>query len=156
VQFSASRRGRAVRFMVELHARAANRIDWLMMNTLGASMQDTNWVQVVERVVGVSGGQAPEGVQSESAVLEEEEAKQAEKRIEKLVTGSRRAQNNLKVEEGPRAAVRQRPPAPNEQDDDEDDGGAAGTLGRAARTATAAAAQLLSAVGTAVRKDKDE
>jgi hypothetical protein len=142
---------------VEIHARAANRVDWLMMSTVGATMQDSNWVQVVERVVEISGGRAPEGVESESQVLAEKEAARAEKQIEKLVTGSRRAQNSLKVEAGPRAAVRQRPPAPKDEGDaDGEAGGAADALGRAARTATAAASQLLSAVGKAVRKDGDE
>jgi|GEM_PF-187933 len=157
VQFSASRQRGAVRFLVEIHARAANRIDWLMMSTVGASMQDANWVQVVERVVSISGGSAPEGVQSESQVLDEEEAARAEKQIEKLVAGSRRAQNSLKVAANPRAGVRQRPPAPKDEGGDEagDSGGAADALGRAARTATAAASQLISAVGKAVRKDDE-
>jgi len=154
VQFSASRRGAAVRFLVEIHARAANRVDWLMMSTVGATMQDANWVQVVERVVSISGGRAPEGVRSESQVLDEEEAARAEKQIEKLVTGSRRAQNSLKVEANPRAGVRQRPPAPKDEEDSGDAGTAtaADALGRAARTATAAASQLISAVGKAVKK----
>ncbi len=152
VQFSASREDGAVRFLVEIHARAANAIDWLAMSTVGAPMQDANWVQVVERVVGASGGQAPAGVQSESEVLDEQEAAQAEKRIQKLVTGNRRAENTLKVKAGPRAAVRQRPPAPNRE---EDEGGAVETLGDAARSATATAARLISSVGKAVKRDDE-
>jgi NADH dehydrogenase len=61
VQFSAAREGGAVRFLVEIHARAANAFDWLAMSTVGAPMQDANWVQVVERVVGLSEGNIFQG-----------------------------------------------------------------------------------------------
>ncbi len=91
VQFSTETRTGKVRFTVEVHARAANAIDYISMSTIGSVLQDQNWQQVVERMVELSGGSAPEGVQTESRTLNEEEAEAVEKRIESLVVKRKRA-----------------------------------------------------------------
>ncbi|HVK38318.1 MAG TPA: hypothetical protein VNA88_07305, partial [Candidatus Kapabacteria bacterium] len=46
---------------------------WLVMNTVGAVMQDANWVAVVEAMVERSGGAAVDGVQQEKTTLDDSE-----------------------------------------------------------------------------------
>ena len=92
VRFKTARLKEGVRFAVEINARAANRLDMLMMNTVGGPLQKSNWEQVVRRVVELSGGEAPDGVQSDSARLDEEEAEQVERQLGELVTRRKRAQ----------------------------------------------------------------
>ena len=84
-----------VRFTVEIHARAANAVDFLTMSAVGSALQDDNWRQVVERMVELSGGAAPEGVRTEFDTLEESEAEEVERRVRRLVVGSRRARKGV-------------------------------------------------------------
>jgi len=91
VQFETEQIADAVRFTVEIHARAASTFDLVAMRTVGGLMQSINWHLVVNRMIDVSGGEAPEGVQSESQFLEDEEATTAERRIDDLVTRYARA-----------------------------------------------------------------
>ena len=91
VRFSAARRGRSVRFTVEVHARSANAFDFLTMSTLGSALQDENWEEVVRRMVALSGGDAPRGVESDFVTLDEDEAGEVERRVETLVVERRRA-----------------------------------------------------------------
>ena len=86
-------RRRGVRFSVEVHARPATTFDWVAVNTFGDAMQNSNWVEVVERVVALSGGEAPEGVRSDSATLDEEEAKKVERGLRGLVNRRKRAES---------------------------------------------------------------
>lgn len=90
VTFRTETGAEGTRFIVEVHARAANIIDWIALKTVGSGMQNQNWKQVVERVVELSGGQAPEGVQSTSVKLSEEDAEQVESWVRKMVRGRKR------------------------------------------------------------------
>ncbi|HWT00779.1 MAG TPA: NAD-dependent epimerase/dehydratase family protein [Pyrinomonadaceae bacterium] len=92
VQFKTARVKKGVRFSVEINARAANRLDMVMMNTVGGPLQRSNWEQVVERVVELSEGSAPAGVQSESVTLDEEEAEQIERQLGDVVNRRKRAE----------------------------------------------------------------
>ncbi|HEX5705703.1 MAG TPA: NAD(P)H-binding protein [Pyrinomonadaceae bacterium] len=105
VGFTSERTTRGVRFTVETLARAANVFDYVSMSTVGSFLQDANWVQVVERMIEVSGGKSRSGVESDEATLEDEEAASVERRIESLVVGRRRAQN---AEAGRKSATRAR------------------------------------------------
>ncbi|HYO62297.1 MAG TPA: NAD-dependent epimerase/dehydratase family protein [Pyrinomonadaceae bacterium] len=92
VRFTAAPRPRgAVRFAVELHARAANALDFLTMSTLGSALQDQNWREVVARMVELSGGRAPSGVQTDFATLDDAEAEAFESWAETLVLEHQRA-----------------------------------------------------------------
>jgi NADH dehydrogenase len=107
VQFSAGGdRGSGVRFTVEIHARPATTFDWLVVNTLGDSMQQSNWEQVVGRVVELSGGTAARGVESETATLTDEEARRVVRKLTSLVNRRKRAQH-----EPSSKGARPRPPA---------------------------------------------
>lgn len=66
LQFSAEEIEDGVRFAVDTFTRAANRIDQLAMKAIGASLQDSNWENLVTKVIEVSGGAAAEGVQTSS------------------------------------------------------------------------------------------
>ena len=82
-----------VRFIVEIHARASNIFDWIAMRTVGRTMQNTNWEQVVERMVEKSGGEAPDGVESDTETLDDSEAEAVEKWIESLITERKRQEH---------------------------------------------------------------
>lgn len=91
IQFNASGDKRnAVRFLIEIHARAATGLDLLALSTLGDSLQNSNWEQVVERVVELSGGTAARGVQSETETLDDEEARRVERRLSDLINRRKR------------------------------------------------------------------
>jgi uncharacterized protein YbjT (DUF2867 family) len=105
VQFktSALKQGR-VRFMIEIHARQASIFDRLTMSLGGSLMQNLNWQEVVERVVDLSRGSAPLGVESESVTLEDDEAEKAERMVARLVKRFKRAEKHERVESGKRLA----------------------------------------------------
>ncbi|HXG86905.1 MAG TPA: DUF1990 family protein [Vicinamibacterales bacterium] len=86
----------AVRFAVNVFARAATVFDWVAMSTGGTVAQNSNWRTVVERVVELSGGDTT-GVQQESEVLDENAAEEAESWIAELIAGRRRVEHEEKV-----------------------------------------------------------
>lgn len=93
IQFTATGdRRKSVRFLVEIHARAATTLDLLAMSTLGDSLQQSNWEEVVTRVVQLSGGTASQGVQSETETLDDEEARRIERRLSDLINRRKRAE----------------------------------------------------------------
>jgi NADH dehydrogenase len=67
IRFSTCSSGGAIRFQVMVYARAANPVDWAMMNSIGSPLQDAVWTSVVEEVVKRSGGTAPDGVEHDTA-----------------------------------------------------------------------------------------
>lgn len=105
VQFKTGRLKEGVRFSVEINARAANRLDLVMMNTVGGPLQRSNWEEVVGRVVRLSEGSAPEGVQSESAQLGGEEAEKVERQMEEMVNSRKSAQRETGKRSGARKAA---------------------------------------------------
>lgn len=93
IQFKASGdRRRDVRFIIEIHARAASALDLLAMSTVGDSLQKSNWEEVVTRVVNLSGGTATSGVQSETETLDDEEARRVEQRLSDLINRRKRSE----------------------------------------------------------------
>jgi NADH dehydrogenase len=90
VTFRSEGVGDGLRFTVEVHARAANVLDWIALHTVGSPMQKQNWKQVVERVVELTGGTAPEGVQTSSEKLSEEEAERVESWVRRMVRERKR------------------------------------------------------------------
>jgi uncharacterized protein YbjT (DUF2867 family) len=75
IRFGAETLGDRVRFMITIFAKAGHVADWLTMHTVGKPIQDLNWKIVVQRTVERSGGEAPQGVESDSATLDEDDAK---------------------------------------------------------------------------------
>ena len=79
--------------MVEVHARAANIFDWIALRTIGSPMQNQNWKQVVERVAELSGGVAEEGVQTSNEKLADEEAREVESWVRRLIRNRKREEH---------------------------------------------------------------
>lgn len=111
--FNFIERGRQVRFEVGVFARGADVVDAALMAVIGELLQDVNWMAVVERVVKLSGGRAPEGPQMLVTTLDDEEAGKIEKWAEELMVRRLRG----RVPPGPpvdgrRRAVRTPPTRP--------------------------------------------
>lgn len=108
IQFTASGdKRRVVRFLVEIHARAATGLDLLAMSAVGDSLQKSNWEEVVTRVVQLSGGTAPAGVQSETETLDDEEARRVERRLSDLINRRKRAEVEVPEKSLPESGARQ-------------------------------------------------
>ena len=100
VRFLAEERGRAVRFQVEVYDRAANVIDLVAMRTLGDRMQGRTWSHVVEKMIELSGGVSPDGVQEDTASLNDDEAAAISHWLEELTVDRKRRENAEKIASG--------------------------------------------------------
>jgi NADH dehydrogenase len=86
VRFLFEYHGADVRFEVQVYDRAANAVDLVLMRTLGDFVQNRAWEAVVQNVVRASGGEARDGVKSESRSLSADEARSVESWLDALVT----------------------------------------------------------------------
>jgi NADH dehydrogenase len=80
-----------VRFEVSILARAANLGDWLTMHTIGEPMQHFSWHLAMQRVVELSGGTAPQGIESDSKVLDDAAARSIDEWIRSRIAERNRA-----------------------------------------------------------------
>ena len=101
VRFLAEARGPAVRFEVQVYDRAANVADWLVMNPIGARLQNATWRETVERVVKESGGRAAKGVEHEFATLDEQQAAELNEWLERLVLAQRQEDHEARQDAMP-------------------------------------------------------
>ena len=99
VRFLCEPRGNAIRFQVEVYDRPANVIDFIAMRAVGDRLQDHTWSHVVDKVVQVSGGSAPEGVEHETTALDEDEAEAIERWCEEIAMRAKRVENAEKIGE---------------------------------------------------------
>jgi NADH dehydrogenase len=97
VHFATAPQGKLVRFQVEVFDRAANVLDLIAMRSLGDRLQSQTWTEVVENVVKLSGGRAPEGVRHDSRSLDDEEAERVEKWLEEVAMRRKRAENAERI-----------------------------------------------------------
>ncbi len=93
IQFKVEDRGDLLRFEIRSYTRASDLVDLVGMRTVGRVAQQVTWQSVVQEVVRRSGGEAVEGVQSDSATLDEEKAERIERWVEELVTEKKREEN---------------------------------------------------------------
>ncbi|HEX7980334.1 MAG TPA: NAD-dependent epimerase/dehydratase family protein [Gemmatimonadaceae bacterium] len=98
VRFLCEPRGNAVRFQVEVYDRPANVIDFIAMRALGDWLQEHTWSHVVEKMMQLSGGSAPDGAQSDTASLDEQEAAAIDRWVKELVMRRRRNEVRLETE----------------------------------------------------------
>jgi nucleoside-diphosphate-sugar epimerase len=82
-----------VRFEIRVVSRSADVFDWIAMRTLGGILQSRNWRRVVRRVVELSGGTAPAGVERHAETVSESEAQALERWAEELVQARKREEN---------------------------------------------------------------
>lgn len=111
VRFLAETRGEQARFEVQVYDRAANLADWLVMNPIGARLQNATWRETVERVVKESGGRAPGGVEHEFTRLDAEQAHEVNEWLERLVVAQRQVDHEVRQE------ARAGDASPNERSD---------------------------------------
>ncbi len=90
-----------MRFHVEVHDRPASIVDWLVMSTVGGSIQVATWRSTVEHLVAESGGAAPDGVHDETESLHGEEARAVEAWAGKLVEAQQRVRHAEELSAGP-------------------------------------------------------
>lgn len=84
VEFGAEERGSALRFLIEIHARAATMLDFVALHTVGKPAQAANWRAVVQKMIDFSGGSS-DGVHDESEKLDDARAAEVERRVRRLV-----------------------------------------------------------------------
>jgi NADH dehydrogenase len=101
VRFLAEARGAAVRFEVQVYDRAANLVDWLVMNPIGARLQNATWRETVERVLKESGGRAPRGVEHEFSKLDAAQAREVNDWLEGLVLAQHQADHEVRRDTKP-------------------------------------------------------
>ncbi|ACB77792.1 NAD-dependent epimerase/dehydratase family protein [Opitutus terrae] len=99
--FSTDATPRGVRFAIELVAQSANVADWLAMRTFGRAMQSSNWRAVVRRVIALSGGEAPQGVQKQHETLSEEDVTALTGRVRELVARREREETEQEIGSAP-------------------------------------------------------
>ena len=99
VRFLTEQRGKQIRFQAEVYDRAANLIDLVAMRTIGDRLQDHTWSQVVEKLVELSGGEAPAGVEHDSESLSDQEADAITAWLQELTIQRKRAENEERIAE---------------------------------------------------------
>ncbi len=93
IRFSAIERDGATRFEVRSYTRASDLVDRVGMMMGGHAAQAATWTGMVEEVVRRSGGEAVDGVHSETDTVPEEEAERIERWVEELVMRRRREES---------------------------------------------------------------
>jgi hypothetical protein len=76
------------------------------MRTLGGILQSRNWRRTVRRIIALSGGNAPAGVQKNTQRLDEDEAHALERWVEALVQQHRRTEHAAELAQAGGAANR--------------------------------------------------
>jgi hypothetical protein len=72
-------------------------LDLVAMRALGDQLQNRTWQEVVEGMIELSGGTAPEGVQHHSESLDDEEAARIEKWLADVTMRRKREENAEKI-----------------------------------------------------------
>ncbi len=81
-----------IRFEVQVYDRPANLADWLVMRTVGDGMQARSWENLLQAIVGESGGAAASPIQHDETFLDEDKAERVEDWVKALVMERKRAQ----------------------------------------------------------------
>jgi hypothetical protein len=84
--------GRGVRVEVVVEAAAATLLDTVLAGAGGGALEDLDWPAAIERIVALSGGRSPAGVQRAAELLDETEAARVRERAERLRVARQRAQ----------------------------------------------------------------
>lgn len=95
---------RGPRFEIEIHTRPATTVDALAMAMGGGLLQDATWRETIDRVVALSAGSAPAGIQEESVELPDHEAEEVERWMSELVVRRKRAEHDRVGPDGPAAS----------------------------------------------------
>ena len=96
VRFLSEQRGAQLRFEVQVYDRASNVADWLVMNPIGARLQNATWRETIERVVQESAGRAPKGVEQEIEKLDDPQSHEVNEWVERLVVAQRQVDHEVR------------------------------------------------------------
>jgi NADH dehydrogenase len=83
--------GTGIRVEIVVEAGATSFVDRLLAVTGGGALEDLDWPGAIERIVALSGGRAPAGLQRNVKTLDDDEAETVRRRAEKLRTARKRA-----------------------------------------------------------------
>jgi hypothetical protein len=97
VRFLFEYHGADVRFEIQVYDRAANVVDFVAMRTVGDFLQNRTWEAVVQNVLRASGGEARDGIKSESGSLNPDEARSVESWLDALATKLKREEARQEV-----------------------------------------------------------
>lgn len=78
---------------IRVYARAGGLFDHIALSTIGTALQNEAWKTTLERVVELSGGEAPDGIQHESSKLDEHEDDMVQEWMESMVQERRRRES---------------------------------------------------------------
>lgn len=95
VRFLSEEWGDQIRFEVQVYDRPASITDWIAMKTVGESMQTRTWETLIEKMVQLSGGAAPAGIQQYEEALDEDQAERIEEWLGDLVMERKREVGNV-------------------------------------------------------------
>ncbi|HET6899203.1 MAG TPA: NAD(P)H-binding protein [Vicinamibacteria bacterium] len=84
--------GQGVRVEIVVDAGATNPVDRVLAAAIGGALEDLDWPGALERIVALSGGRAPAGLQRDVKILEADEADEVRRRAEKLRLARKRAE----------------------------------------------------------------
>jgi hypothetical protein len=83
--------GTGIRVEIVVEAGATTFVDRVLAVTGGGALEDLDWPGAIERIVALSGGRAPAGLQRDVKTLDDDEAETVRRRAEKLRTARQRA-----------------------------------------------------------------
>lgn len=91
---------KGVRFNIHIASQPANVIDWVAMRTIGGPMQRANWRAVVRRVIELSGGEAPTGVNHDEHAMSDQETHDMRAFAERVVQEQQKTKRMEQVSGG--------------------------------------------------------
>jgi hypothetical protein len=91
VTFRFRDQGPGVRVEIVVEAGATNLVDRVLASAGGGALEDLDWSGALDRIVALSGGRAPAGLQRDVQTHDQEEAESVRRRAEKLRVGRKRA-----------------------------------------------------------------
>jgi NADH dehydrogenase len=109
IRFISEQRGDLIRFEVQVYDRPANLADWLMMRTMGETVQAGSWESLLQAMVEESGATSSV-IEHDEEVLDEEKAERVEAWVRDLVTTRKRAQRAASQNEAGIGKGRRTPP----------------------------------------------
>jgi NADH dehydrogenase len=104
VRFLSEQVGDQLRFQVQLYDRPANLGDWLLMRTVGESVQSSSWEVMLQKLLAESGGSAATPVQQDEQVLDAGKTERVEAWLRNLIVARKREQHSAAAEESQKKA----------------------------------------------------
>lgn len=83
----------AIDVEIRVYARAGGLLDHIALSTIGTALQNEAWRTTLDRIIELSGGEAPDGIEHESTKLDEGEDEIVQRWMEGVVQENRRKAN---------------------------------------------------------------